>query len=524
MIRFNNVSYRFPDGTAAIKNIDVHIRKGERVAVVGSNGSGKSTFALLINGILKATTGSIQVSGLNPAKEEDDRRLKRLVGLVLQDPDNQLVSTTVEGEVAFYLENLNMAPAAMKAKVDNALNLFGLDKFRTRLTSELSGGEKQKLALAGVMVAEPEILILDEPESFLDESGRRLLDDTVSRLLKINKDLTVIRITQYTRVAEKYERMLVFDEGAIKVDGSPQSIFANLKEIGSIGIEAPLKFRLGLPEESAYWRSGALNKIRGKERNTRSIELESISFGYEEIRGSRLFDKLNLAIENDKIYGLVGPSGSGKTTLLQLMAGLLRPTSGKVVFRGFQPKPGAVAVSFQQSERQFFLETVEDELRFGARNLKVVEIDKVVGDCYRLIGIDKEKYASRNPFTLSGGEKRRLAFGAILSVNPAFVFFDEPTCALDSAGIRLFKEMAIRLYNDGVGIVIVSHYGDIILSLADRVIVMDEGRIEAVKDKEIFFRENDYKHYLSVPEVISYQLEVTGEIRHFSEAELIGRG
>jgi energy-coupling factor transport system ATP-binding protein len=521
MIKFINVSYTYPNGTAALKSVSLDISKGERIAIVGGNGSGKTTLALLINGILRPDTGRISVDGLDPLNDNDSKRLKQKVGLVFQSPDNQLVSTTVEREIAFSLENMNIPYDTMKIKVGQSLEFFGLSNFRDRLTSDLSGGEKQRLALASVMVAEPEILILDEPGSYLDESGKRLLDEAVARLLKSKEYLTVLRITQYAYVACRYERMVVFREGEIIADGDPGGIFSDRKMQYSTGIGAPLRYRIRGAADHRYDEYVETSRTLKSGIEPRRVTLDSVSFGYGNRAHDVLFDNLNLDLDNSRIYGLVGPSGSGKTTLIQLMAGLLKPIQGRISYGGFTAEPGRMAVSFQQSERQFFLDTVDREIRFGAENLALPDVDGIVGNCYDLIGFDRASYAPRNPFTLSGGEKRRLAFGTILSLRPLFIFFDEPTCALDYEGIGLFKKLINKLKCNGVGILIISHYGDIIFELADYIIALDNGTVARACDKKEFFREVGYSKYLSTPELVSFQLEQFGEIRFFSEREFL---
>jgi len=522
MIKFSNVSYSYSDGTTALKDINLHFARGERVSIVGSNGSGKTTLALLINGILRADSGTIEIDGLNPSKEDDNKLLKRRVGLVFQNPDNQLVSTTVEREIAFSLENMNVPSAEMKKRVEQAMDLFGLSQFYNRLTSDMSGGEKQRLALAAVMVTGPEILILDEPGSYLDESGKQLLDDAITLLLNEKKDLTVLRITQYSNVAAGYDRMVVFDDGRIVGDDKPEAIFASVNADEILGIEIPLKYRIKKMSKRIVDSPQRVDKNITHKKNIKSISVESVSFDYETKRTGRLlFENIDLKFESDKVYGLVGPSGSGKTTLIQLMAGLLKPLGGKISYNGFQAQPGDIAIAFQQSERQFFLETVDHEIKFGAGNLARNDIEKIVDNCYHLIGLDREYYGRRNPFTLSGGEKRRVAFGAILSLEPTFIFFDEPTCALDYRGIELFEKLVTQLKNDGIGVVIISHHGNIVFKLADEVIVLNGGRVESVESKMDFFSGVDYGSYLSEPELISFQLEEFGEFRYFSEEELV---
>jgi energy-coupling factor transporter ATP-binding protein EcfA2 len=520
MIIFEKVSYSYPDGVGAIKEMTLHIKAGERVAVLGNNGSGKTTFALLINGILKASSGRIMVNGLNPARLEDSSILKQRVGLVFQNPDNQLVATTVEREIAFSLENMNVRHPEIGIRVDKSLEFFGLCGFRNRLTSELSGGEKQKLALASVMVAEPELLILDEPGSYLDESGKQLLSRAVEGLLFHNKELTVIRITQYSYVTEQYERIIVFKDGNILMDGSPDQIFSDIDSCRTAGIDVPLKYRMkggiGFPKAGPSTSSGR----RATAANTKTISLHAVAFSYDNAHGNQLFDNLNLRLENGRIYGIVGPSGSGKTSLIQLMAGLLEPVTGKIEYEGFDFKPGAVAISFQHPERQFFLETADKEIRFGAENLALPDINAIVEACYKLIGLLKEKFSTRDPFSLSGGEKRRLAFGTILSLRPHFIFFDEPTCGLDAEGVDLFKNMVLRLHGDGIGVVVISHYGNIIFELADKIIALDKGRIDFAGEKEEFFRTYDYSSFLSNPEMVAEQKARWGELRCFTEADL----
>jgi len=516
MIRFENVTFAYPNGATVLDNLSLHIERGEKVSIVGNNGSGKTTLALLINGVLKASSGKINIDGLDPADENDNRLLKHKVGLVFQNPDNQLVSTTVEREVAFSLENMNVPHDEMHRRVERMLDFFGLADFRKKLTSDLSGGEKQRLALAAVMVAEPEILIFDEPGSFLDETGKRLLNDAVDLLLAEKPDLTVLRITQYADEAERSPRMIVFEDGRITADNDPDKIFTDSQSLETLGVTVPLKYRISRPTNQT---TTSIRPTAGANEAKASIRLNSVAFHYNGKSGHRLFENLDLKIDSDKVYGLVGPSGSGKTTLIQLMAGLLKPDSGKIEYDGFTPASGRLAVSFQQPERQFFLDTVDKEIRFGAENLGLEHIDQISEKCYTLIGLEKQVYAYRNPFTLSGGEKRKLAFGTILSLTPNFIFFDEPTCGLDRRGVVKFNRLVRRLSDDGVGIVVISHFGDIILELADEIIDLEKGRINSIQKKDDFFRRCDYSGYLSTPDLIAYQMEKFGEIKYFNEDE-----
>ncbi|MBN2226317.1 MAG: ATP-binding cassette domain-containing protein [candidate division Zixibacteria bacterium] len=520
MIRLTDVTYTYPGGITALRNVSLHIKRGEQVAVVGNNGSGKTTLALLINGVYRAASGDIRVDGLNPSDECDANRVKHTVGLVFQNPDNQLVSTTVERETAFSLENMNVPQPDLTERVIRSLEQFGLSPFIGRLTSEMSGGEKQRLALASVMVIRPNVLILDEPGSFLDESGKRQLSEAIRRLRRDNPDLTVIRITQYADIALKYRRVILLKDGEVLLDDTPSAVYDKIDVCLDAGIEVPLSFRMKKHIDFPRSANGSV-PVEGAAVVHKKITVHDVSFSYDS--SAPLFERLSLEIQNGFVYGVVGPSGSGKTTLLQIMAGLLKPTEGAVAYAGFENKPGAVAVSFQQSERQFFLETVDREIRFGAENIHVPDIDRVIDDTYRLIGLPRERFADRNPFMLSGGERRRLAFGTILPLGPSFLLFDEPTCALDARGIAQFKQLVAKLRIEGIGIVIVSHYGDIVFDLCDTVIVLKEGTVRGVHDKREFFARAAYADYLSEPELVAYQREVFGEVTLFSEPELAER-
>jgi len=520
MIEFKDVIYQFPDGIRALDKVNINIYSGERVAVIGSNGSGKTTFALHINGILRPTYGKIKIDGLNPLDEADSRRLKQKVGLVFQNPDNQLITMTVEREIAFSLENQNIDRREMIERVDEMLDFFSLSGHRHSLTSDLSGGEKQRLALASVLITEPSILVLDEPDSYLDQAGVKVLDETIELLLARKTDMTIIRITQYTNLSEAYKRLIVFSNGAIIGDGNPDDIFNDRQFCKMADIEVPLRYRIksnfNFPDSIHSGESRQEAAISG----AKSIRLKNVQFRYDLKCPKNVFDNVDAEIKSGRIYGLVGPTGSGKSTLLQLIAGLLKPTGGTVLYDGFEPIAGQIVISFQQSERQFFLETVHREIIFGAENIKRPNIEKIADDCYLLIGLDKGKFAERDPFTLSGGEKRRLSFGAILSLEPGFVFFDEPTCGLDYAGLKLFKKLVFELKDKGVGVVLVSHQGNIIMETADEIFDLHNGRLDRYQSRQFFSEPANYQGYLSVPELISWQSDNFGKISSYSESEL----
>ena len=249
MIRVDNISFAYEaaerPAPSTLSNVSVDIQAGESIAIMGHNGSGKTTFARCLNGLLVPTAGKIVVDGLNAADEKNIPDIRRLVGMVFQNPDNQIVSTTVEREIAFGLENLGVPYDEMHAIVDQALNTFNLRRYRQHSPHYLSGGEKQRLALAAVMAMRPQYLVLDEPTSLLDPQGRREILSIVRELHTDEKSkICTLLITQFPEEALHVDRLIVFARGKIVMDADPLTVFDNVDELSKIGLEPPLTIRV----------------------------------------------------------------------------------------------------------------------------------------------------------------------------------------------------------------------------------------------------------------------------------------
>ena len=241
LIEVKNVTYEYTDEETvhtAVKNLSLNIKKGSFTVILGHNGSGKSTLAKMLNGLNKPTLGDILVDGINTKDEANELEVRRKVGMAFQNPDNQLVASIVEEDVAFGPENLGLEPSVIRQRVDEALKAVDMYEFRKSTPHRLSGGQKQRIAIAGIIAMQPLCLVLDEPTAMLDPKGRA---EIVSTLIKLNREkgITVILITHYMEEAEKADRVVVMNDGEIISDGAPSEIFKNVEQLKAVGLDVP---------------------------------------------------------------------------------------------------------------------------------------------------------------------------------------------------------------------------------------------------------------------------------------------
>ena len=246
IIEFENVTYVYESededapvsGFPAITDVNLTINKGEFVAVLGHNGSGKSTLAKLCNAILEPTKGKVTVKGIVPDTEERADEVRRIVGMVFQNPDNQIVATIVEDDVAFGPENLGIEPSEIRRRVDDALKCVNMYEFRHREPHKLSGGQKQRVAIAGVIAMQTECIVLDEPTAMLDPKGREEVMNTVRRLNK-EMGITVVTVTHFMDEAVQADRVVIMDGGRVVMQGTPKEVFSNVEKLRSYGLDVP---------------------------------------------------------------------------------------------------------------------------------------------------------------------------------------------------------------------------------------------------------------------------------------------
>ena len=439
----------------ALKDVTAQIKKGEFTAIIGTNGSGKSTLARHLNALLIPTEGELIVEGMRTSDADRVWDIRQKVGMVFQNPDNQLVAAVVEEDVAFGPENLGVPPEEIRERVDLALEKVGMTSYRKQAPSMLSGGQKQRVAIAGVLAMKPDCIVLDEPTAMLDPKGRKEVMDTIHELNK-KEGITIVLITHFMEEAVTADHILVIDKGVLKMEGTPREIFSQADKVTEIGLDVPV------PAD-----------IYGKGTPFERAAIEDI----------------DLTIDKGEFIGIIGHTGSGKSTLIQHLNGLLHPSMGKVTVDGVDlaektkeamVKRHSVGMVFQYPEHQLFEETVAKDIAFGPQNqgCDEEETEKRVKSAMRFAGIDYETFAERSPFRLSGGQQRRVAIAGVIAMHPDFLILDEPSAGLDPVGRREIFSRIQGWYKKGVfSVILVSHNMDDIARLATRLLVMHQGRL-----------------------------------------------
>ncbi|HDY89630.1 MAG TPA: ATP-binding cassette domain-containing protein [bacterium] len=482
MITARNLTFAYPGQPPILNNLNLSISVGTYLALMGPNGSGKTTLALLIKGLLKPIEGTITIDGLSSADESIRFEIMKRVGLVFQNPENTIVTTTVETELAFGLENLGVPQDEMKDRVNEALKRFNLDRYRHTNPTNLSGGEKQRLSLASVMIMKPSYLILDEPTALLDPPSRKALLDSIQDA--VSDGTTVIHITQFSFEAKLSDHLIVLDESGVCMDGIPDEVLSETKEFRSGGMEFICSFGKdnSYSTPSDYTDTSTINanekEIVESQDESASIALEKVSFIYNKntpFEKSAL-ENISLKFSRGSSTVLMGSSGSGKTTLLEIVAGITAPTNGKIFFNGSTVR----AMAFQLPEDQMFGHTLGSYIEFGPLNTGVPEskIDDVISEALVAVGLEPVKYRNRDPHTLSGGEKRRAALAGVLAMKPDTLILDEPTAGLDRRGMDMVVSFLRKYLENGGTLLFSTHDFEVARCLADYAIVLDNGRVE----------------------------------------------
>ncbi len=536
MIRAEQVRFQYKkrdvDGNVIatekiLKGVDLTIKKGEFIALLGRNGSGKTTFSKQLNAILRPSEGTVTVDEMGTRDVEKLYGIRQHVGMVFQNPDNQMVAANVEEEVAFGPENLGMESDTIVARVKQALEQVRMWKRRKTAPNHLSGGQKQRIAIAGILAMHPDYIVLDEPTAMLDPKGRKEVMEALQRLNQ-EQEMTVILITHDMEEAALASRVILLADGQVRFDGTPEKFFGADVLLAEMSMEAPLSYRVwkfidsdvfvekvGDTREdeattgkrknlSEYDKSGreweASSELVDKKKNEMAesetdeknqdlLSLQHVSYiyspgtAYEKVA----LDDVSLSLGKGEIVGLAGHTGSGKSTMIQLLNGLLKPTGGTVTFEGKDIHAkgysgnylrSRVGMVFQYPEHQMICDTVWEDVAFGPGKQSLTEeaCNARVEEALRFVDLP-EKYYEANPLQLSGGQKRRVAIAGVLAMQPEYIILDEPAAGLDAEGKReIFDRIRRMSREQGIGVLLVSHSMEDLAEYADRMIVLDDGK------------------------------------------------
>ena len=447
-----------------LHDISFELAPGERLALVGANGSGKSSLLHAIVGLQSISGGSLSVDGLNPFESHEVQEVRRRVGYVQQRPDDQIVATSVEDDVAFGPENLGLPLQELRKRVDEALARVGLNGLEAREPHTLSGGQKQRLVIAGTLALHPNYLILDEPTAQLDPQGKA---DVLEVLAKLQSEgAGIIHVTHDIEEMALADRVAVLFEGKIAFVGSFDELRTQREHFDIWGIDS------GLREISLAPFAGAAS-----ERYTLKAENLALSYTVGTQVTAALKDA-SLELRSGELIVIRGDTGSGKSTLLNLLAGLLESDSGKLSVNGACADTDARLV-FQDPELQLFSETVLEDVAFGPRNLgaNTEQAHEDAREAMTLVGLEPESFAERSPFLLSGGEARRAAIAGIIAMKPRFFLADEPTSALDAQGRDTVRALIASLTATS-GVIVVTHNPEQFVDVATRVYRISDGVLQ----------------------------------------------
>ncbi|RHW36701.1 ABC transporter ATP-binding protein [Lysinibacillus yapensis] len=510
LVEVQNLSLRFEFTERDIlSELSFSLEQGESIMILGPSGCGKSTLTLCLNGLypreLDGTmSGEIMING-KPTTSYKPGQLSRFVGVVFQDPETQFCMLTVEDEVAFGLENISVPREEIEERIDHALHLVNMENFKQSTISTLSGGQKQKIALACILAMKPSLLILDEPTANLDPIARMDLIQTIKQLKKeIGFSLIIIehQLDEWTELAD---RCLLFNKkGSVFYDGSLRhAILSQRKEIEEEGIWLPKVVQQLLPyagpdssvipltleefsHEAHLWSNAQWEGNAEKnERETQDVFMECNDVSFI-VNGQDILKNISITVGEQEFVAIVGANGSGKTTLSRILSGLQRPTNGTVLLHDkalhnwseteLRKEIGYV---FQNPEHQFIMNSVYDEIAFSLqmKGIREIEIQQRVGRILEHFGLTD--YSNEHPYALSQGQKRRLSIGAMIVDEQKMLILDEPTFGQDASTNEEMMRMLDARYRTGTGIVMITHDMDLAHTYAERIIVLYKGMVVA---------------------------------------------
>ena len=475
IVKFENVSFSYYRvKKPALDRIDLSVTEGEFLAVMGENGAGKTTLLRLINGIIPHSTpgrlsGTVTVDGTLTC-DSTVPQLALKVGMVLDDPDAQIFTSSVLNEAAFGAENLLLPPHEVRERANWALSAVGLEGFENRRPSTLSGGEKQRLAIAAALAMKGKILVLDEPLCRLDPQGEKEVMSVLQDLQRKYGITVIMAAHESNRIAAFADKVCVLKNGRVAAIDIPANIFADNSLLEENGIQPPFDadiFSLFSVRES---------RSNENEKTIPAVSIKDLCYSY----GQNLaIENINLSISDNEFLAIIGKNGCGKTTLLKNITGLLRPLSGDIFIRGKNTKEISISdiskeagFVMQNPDSQLFTDSVYSEVSFALKNVKLTkeEISRRVDDALDTVGL---RDADAFPPAMPRADRTKTVIACVLAMGCRIIIFDEVDTGQDYRGSRHIMDVARDLHEKGFTIIYVTHNMSLAAQYAHRLVVME---------------------------------------------------
>lgn len=485
IIEFRNVSYS-KNNNMILENISFSLKKNKYNVIIGKNGSGKSTILKLIVGLEKISGGKIFIDNEELVYKRDELyKIRKKTGIVFQESNEHIIGETVAESLIFGMENNRIPLEKMKENMDKYIKLFQLENIIDKKTVNLSGGEKQKVALAGAVITEPEIILLDEVTEMWDKATKDKMNGIIEEFLKDGK--TVVSVTHNPEEIKRSDNIVFITEEGKIVTGKSEEVNKIIEE----------KENTEINHEVISEYSADLTKISLKEEEIK-VKIKDISYYYEKER--KIIDSFSVNIPKDSITAITGKSGTGKTTLIEIISGLAflgENFSGEIGYnfrnenkekedeklllykniseRELYEIRKRMGIVFQNTGEQFFSGTVLEELEYNItkkykiKNRKSKELSDRINEIAELFGYD-EKFLMKSPFVLSGGEKKMLGLALAVCLEPEILILDEPTGALDYNMTIKFMQIVEKTKKNGTTVILVTHDENIVKQYSDYIL------------------------------------------------------
>lgn len=494
----------------AIQNINLELNPGEMLLIAGSSGCGKTTLARCINGLIpRSYRGKREGKVLLHGKDVADMQIAevaQIVGTLLQDPERQIVASNVYNEIAFGPENLGLPREEIIRRVDSVMKRLNIEYLRERETFNLSGGEKQKVALAGVLAMNPSILMLDEPLASLDPASAHEALEVFRSLADEGKTVILIEHRVEDAIAARPDRLMYMSGGEVKYIGSITDLPT---EIDHKEVKLPAEWVVKRVKQTGE-KVVRIESIRGLERGEPLVKFENVDFRYSDEDPFILKD-VNLEIHHGDLIAILGPNGAGKSTLIKHAIGLLKPVSGNVFVHGKSTREMSVAqiarvlgFVFQSPTHMLYAPTVREELEFGPKNLNFSNDDMQVSVTESIETVNLKGFEEYPPLGLSFGQQKRTTIASVLAMRSQIMVMDEPTAGQDYANYTHFMDAMCKQGTDGkkslvaesfAATLFITHDLDLALTYANRVLLFGDKHIiadgkpeDVLKDFDLLLR------------------------------------